>query len=120
MLFGLSNTLASFQGYINKIPAEKLNIFVIVYLDDILVYSENQDQDHVDAVLWVIDILKKNDLFANLKKYRFYKDEVRFLGYIISSQGIRMEDKRIKAVRNWSEPKSIRNIQVFIGFANFY
>ena len=92
MPFGLSNAPASFQGYINKILAEKLNIFVIVYLDDILIYIEDQGRGHVEAVRWVLDILRKNGLFANLKKCRFHKDEVRFLGYVISSQGIRMED----------------------------
>ena len=120
MPFGLSNAPASFQGYINKILAEKLNIFVIVYLDDILIYTENQGQGHVEAVRWVLEILRKNGLFANLKKCRFHKDEVRFLGYVVSSQGIRMEDKRIEAVRNWLEPKTVRDIQVFIDFTNFY
>ena len=120
MPFGLSNAPASFQGYINKILAEKLDIFVIVYLDDILIYTEDQGRGHVEAVRWVLDLLRKNGLFANLKKCRFHKDEVRFLGYVISSQGIRMEDERIKEVRNWPEPKSVRDIQVFIGFANFY
>ena len=118
--FGLSNIPASFQGYINKILAEKLNIFVIVYLDDIFIYTEDQSQGHVEAVRWVLDLLRKNGLFANLKKCRFHKDEVRFLGYVVSSQGIRMEDERIEAVKNWPEPKSVQDIQVFIGFANFY
>ena len=120
MPFGLSNTPASFQGYINKILAEKLNIFIIVYLDDIFIYTENQKRGHVEAVRWVLDILKKNGLFANLKKCRFYKDEVRFLGYVISSQGIQIEDERIKAVRSWPKPKSVQDIQVFIGFAKSY
>ena len=120
MPFGLSNALASFQGYINKILAEKLDIFVIVYPDDILVYTEDQGQGHVEAVWWVLDILRKNGLFANLKKCWFHKDEVRFLGYVVSSQGIWMEDEKIKAIINWPEPKSVRDIQVFISFANFY
>ena len=118
--FGLSNAPASFHGYINKILVEKLDIFVIVYLNDIFIYTEDQGQGHVEAVRWVLEILRKNGLFANLKKCRFHKDEVRFLGYVVSSQGIRMEDERIEAVRNWPEPKSVRDIQVFIGFANFY
>ena len=99
---------------------EKLDIFVRVYLDDILVYTEDQDQGHVKAVRWVLDILRKNSLFANLKKCWFHKDEVWFLEYVISSQGIRMEDKRIKTVKIWPELKLVRDIQVFIGFANFY
>ena len=120
MPFGLYNTLASFQGYINKILAEKLDIFVIVYLDDILIYTEVQGRGHVEAVQWVLDILRKNGLFANLKKCWFHKDKVRFLGYIVLSQGIRIKDERIEVVKNWPEPKSVRDIQVFIGFANFY
>ena len=120
MPFGLSNAPASFQGYINKILAEKLDIFVIVYLDDILIYTEDPGQGHVEAVRWVLDVLRRHGLFANLKKCRFHKDEVRFLGYIVLAQGVRMEDEQIEAVKNWPEPTSVRDIQVFIGFANFY
>ena len=120
MFFGLSNAPASFQGYINKILAEKLDVFVIVYLDDILIYTEDPGQGHVEAVRWVLDVLRRHGLFANLKKCRFHKDEVCFLGYVVSAQGVRMEDERIEAVKNWPEPTSVRDIQVFIGFANFY
>ena len=120
MPFGLSNAPATFQGYINKILAEKLNVFVIVYLDDILIYTKDTGQAHVKAVCWVLENLRKHDLFAHLKKCRFHQDEVRFLGYVVSTQGVRMEDERIEAVKSWPEPKSVRDIQVFIGFANFY
>ena len=59
-------------------------------------------------------------LFANLKKYRFHQEEVQFLGYVVSSKGIRIEDERIEAVKQWPEPQLVRDIQVFFGFANFY
>ena len=72
MPFGLSNAPTSFQGYINKILAKKLDVFVIVYLDDILIYTEDERQGHVEAVQWVLDLLRKNGLFANLKKCRFH------------------------------------------------
>ncbi len=120
MPFCLSNAPVSFQGYINKILAENLDVFVIVYLDDIFIHIEDPGQADVDAVRCVLDILTKNGLFANLKKCRFHKDEVRFLGYFVLAQGVKMEDERIEAVKNWPEPKSIRDIQVFLGFANFY
>ena len=68
----------------------------------------------------VLEELRKNSLFANLKKCRFDKDEVCFLGYVVSAQGVRIEEKRINVVKNWPEPKSIHDIQVFLGFANFY
>ena len=82
--FGLTNALVTFQGYINKILAEKLNVFVIVYLDDILIYPESKGEKHVQAVWWALDQLRKYSLYANLKKSHFYQDEVRFLGYIVS------------------------------------
>ena len=69
---------------------------------------------------WVLDVLRRHGLFANLKKCRFHKDEIRFLGYVVSAQGVRMEEKRIEAIKNWPEPTLVRDIQVFIGFANFY
>ena len=120
MPFGLTNTPATFQGYINKILAEKLDVFVIVYLDDIFIYTEDESEGHVQAVRWVLDQLRKFSLYANLKKCRFHQEEIRFLGYIVSSRGICMEDERIRAVEQWPEPKSVRDIQVFLGFANFY
>ena len=72
MPFGLSNAPANFQGYINKILAKKLDVFVIVYLDDILIYTKDKGQGHVETVRWVPDLLNKNGFFANLKKCRFH------------------------------------------------
>ena len=68
----------------------------------------------------MLDVLRKHGLFANLKKCQFHKDEVHFLGYIVLAQGVRIEDKQIEAIKNGPEPTSVRDIQVFIGFANFY
>ena len=120
MPFGLSNAPAIFQGYVNKFLAEKLDIFIIVYLDNILIYTEDPRQPHVEAVRWVLDQLRKCLLFANLKKCCFYQDEVCFLEYVVSSKGISMEVKRIKVVKEWPKPKSIQDIQVFLDFVNFY
>ncbi len=93
MLFGLINAPATFQGYINKILVEKLDVFVIVYLNDIFIYTENEGEDHVQVVQWVLDQLWKHLLYANLKKCRFHQDEVRFLGNIVSYQGIQIEEE---------------------------
>ena len=112
--------MASFQGYINKILAKKLNVFVIVYLNDILIYIKDNNQGYVEAVWWVFKKLRKHSLYINLKKYHFYKDEIWFLRYVILAQGVQIEDERIKVVKNWFEPKLIRDIQVFLNFANFY
>ena len=69
---------------------------------------------------WVLDQLRKYSLFANLKKCRFHQDKACFLGYIVSSKGINMEAEQIEVIRKWPKPNSVRNIQVFLGFANFY
>ena len=83
MPFGLFNAPMSFQSYINKILAEKLNIFVIVYLDNIFIYTKDPGQGHMEVVRWMLDVLRRHEFFANLKKYQFHKDEVCFLGYIV-------------------------------------
>ena len=120
MPFGLSNTLAIFQRYVNKILAKKLDIFVVVYLDDILIYTKDPRQSYVEVVRWVLVQLRKYSLFANLKKYRFHQDEICFLEYVVLLKGINMKAKKIEVVKDWPKPKSVRNIQVFLGFANFY
>ena len=120
MLFGLSNAPITFQGYVNKILTEKLDIFIVVYLDNILIYTKDFGQPHVEVVRWVLDQLQKHSLFANLKKCHFHQDEVRFLGYMISSKGISVEAEKIEVVKDLPKSKSVRNIQVFPGFTNFY
>ena len=97
--FGLSNASASFEGYINKTLAKKLDIFIIIYLNHIFIHIEDQARGHIEAVWWILDFLRKNDLFANLEKCRFHKNEVQFLGYIVPNQGIWMEDERIEAIK---------------------
>ena len=76
-------------------------MFVIVYLDDILIYIKNLGQGHIKCMRWVLDVLKRHEFFINLKNCQFYKNEVCFLGYVILAQGVRMEDKQIKMVKNY-------------------
>ena len=120
MLFGLTNALINFQGYVNKILAEKLDIFVIIYLDNILLYIKDPKQGYIKVVHWVLEIFRKYSLFANLKKCYFYQNEVRLLGFIISTNGIWMKEERIDVIKKWPELKSVWDILVFINFANFY
>ena len=110
MPFGLINAPTSFQGYINKILTKKLDIFVIMYLDDILIYTDNDGNSHVAAVRWMQEQLKKFSLFANLKKCQFYQKKIWFLGYVVSSKNIHIEDKKIAAVKQWSKPQSVWDI----------
>ena len=101
MPFGFSNTPSTFQEYVNKILTEKLDIFIIIYLDDILIYIKDPGQSHIKAVCKVLDQLRKHSLFANLKKCRFYQNEVRFLGYVVLSKRISIEAKKIEVVNDW-------------------
>ena len=120
MFFRLSNAPASFQGYINKILTKELYIFIIIYLNDNFIYTDDPGQGLMKAVRWVLDVLRRHRFFANLKKCQFHKNEVYFLGYIILDQGVKIEDEQIKVVKNWPKPTSVRDIQMLIGFANFY
>ena len=105
MPFGLTNAPASFQGYINKILARKFDIFVIVYLNDILIYTDDDGNGHVSAVRWMLEQLRKVLMFANLKKCQFPQKEVLFFGYMMSSKGICIEIKKIEAVKQWPKPQ---------------
>ena len=98
MPFGLTNTLVTYQDLINETLREYLDIFVIAYLDDILVYSRILDEYklHVSKVLGYLEV---RDLRLKLEKYKFYKEEVDFLGFIIGRNGIRIDPEKLKAVK---------------------
>lgn len=119
MPFGLTNAPATFQAYINKALAGLVDICCIVYLDDILIYSKDEAM-HEQHVRSVLERLRKWHLYINLGKCEFHTTEVGFLGFIVSPEGIRMEDERIKAVAQWPLPSSVRDIQSFLGFTGFY
>jgi hypothetical protein len=119
MPFGLTNAPATFQAFLNDVLREHLDNFVVIYLDDILIYSRNV-RDHIQHVRLVLAKLHAAELQVNLKKCVFHATEVEFLGYVISRDGIRMDSSKVQAVLAWPTPVSVRNIQVFIGFANFY
>jgi len=116
MPLGLVNAPATFQPMMNKILREFLAHGVVVYLDDILIYSENMG-DHIKLVL---DRLHQHDLAVSLKKSVFHQEEVKFLGYIVKTSGVTMSDRKVKSVQDWAHPRSVKEVQIFIGFANFY
>ena len=119
MPFGLCNAPASFQYFMNDILSDCLDIFCVVYLDDILIFSPNLN-DHIKHVKEILTCLRKNNLFAKLEKCEFHKSSVEFLGYIVSSKGLKMDNNKINAIKDWPIPQNIKDIQTFIGFANFY
>ena len=83
---------------------------MIVYLDNILVYTDDLGQPHVDTVDWILEQFRMHGLFANLKKFRFHQDEIPYLGFVVSAQSISMEEERIEAFKAWPETKSISDI----------
>ncbi len=114
MPFGFFNTPASFQSYMNKFFAEKLNIFILVYLNNILIYIEDVRQSHIEVMRWKPEQLWKYSIYAN------HEDEIQFLSFVVLAQSIKIKAKKIKAVRDWPKLQSVRDIQMFLGFANFY
>jgi hypothetical protein len=104
---------------INDVLHEYLDKCVIIYLDDILVYSTTREQ-HTKDVRNILDKLRQHNLWTKLEKCKFYQDSVEFLGYIITREGIMMDEKKVESVLSWPTPKTVKDIQAFLGFANFY
>lgn len=119
MPFGLTNAPATFQAYINRALAGLVDICCVVYLDNILIYSDTQEQHRRDLCA-VLERLRKFALYANRTKCHFFNTEVEFLGYIVSTAGISMDKRRVATIEEWPAPRSFREVQVFLGFANFY
>ncbi|KAL0186198.1 hypothetical protein M9458_017868, partial [Cirrhinus mrigala] len=117
MPFGLVNSPSVFQAFVNDIFRDMLNRWVIVYIDDILVFSDTRDQ-HVQHVRAVIQRLIDNQLHAKFEKCEFHQTATSFLGYVISSEGVAMD--KVNAVLKWPQPSNVRELQRFLGFANFY
>ena len=121
MPFSLINALATFQAYINQALRGLVDNFCMVYLDNILIFSKSEEEHHQHLEL-VIQRLRNAELYANPKKCEFFKSELEFLGFIVDSKGIRMDSARVETVSEWRNhpPKTYRDIQVFLGFCNFY
>jgi hypothetical protein len=119
MPFGLTNAPAVFQHMMNNVFHEYLDKFVVAYIDDILVYSRTQEE-HDHHVWLVLAKLREEGLYAKLEKCAFDQPQVEFLGFIVSSSGISMDRKKIQTILDWEAPTSVRDIQCFLGFANFY
>jgi hypothetical protein len=109
MPFGLSNAPATFQAYINDALHGLVDIFCVVYLDDILVYSSDESQ-HTEHVKAVLERLRQFKLYAKLSKCEFRTKKVDFLGFIISPKGISIEPSRVAAVKEWLELESFRDV----------
>lgn len=119
MPFGLTNAPAVFQGLINDVLRNMLNHYVFVYLDDILIFSKSL-HEHVHHVRSVLQCLLNNNLFVKPEKCEFHVSKVSFLGFILEGGSLQMDPKKSDAVREWPQPTSVKEVQRFIGFSNFY
>lgn len=119
MPFGLTNAPASFQSLANDTLREFLDIFVVVYLDDILVFSETE-AEHIEHVQKVLSKLRDASLYVKLKKCEFHVQSTEFLGFVISTKGISMDKKKVEAVASWPAPTTVKELMGFLGFTNFY
>ncbi|KAI5608620.1 hypothetical protein C0J50_6594, partial [Silurus asotus] len=119
MPYGLSISPAVFQGFMNEMLRPYLQRFVMVYIDDILIYSRNMEEHHTH-VRQVLGALRSHHLYLNHSKCEFHRPQTHFLGYVISARGIQMDEGKVKAVWDWPIPETIKELQRFLGFANFY
>ncbi|KAK3543848.1 hypothetical protein QTP70_030068 [Hemibagrus guttatus] len=119
MLYGLVNAPSVFQDFIHEVLQEFLHRFVLVYIDDILIYSWNLAEHH-HHIAEVLKHLREFQLFLKAEKCSFHQPSVQFLGYNIDSSGIRMDKGKVAAIRDWPTPTTVKELQRFLGFANFY
>ncbi|MBW0557784.1 hypothetical protein O181_097499 [Austropuccinia psidii MF-1] len=119
MPFGLTNCPASFQNLVNDIFQDLLDIYVVVYLDDIMVFSKSEEE-HFTHVSTVLSRLRANNLFAMASKCLFHVSSIEYLGYIVSSEGLKMDQEKVQKILNWPLPRNLKTLQSFLGFSNFY
>ena len=119
MSFGLTNAPAHFMYLMNSVFMPELDKFVVVFIDDILIYSKNEEE-HAEHLRIVLQRLREHKLYAKFSKCDFWLKEVQFLGHIISEAGISVDPSKIQDVLNWKTPESVSEIRSFLGLAGYY
>ncbi|KAF8712438.1 hypothetical protein RHS03_01055, partial [Rhizoctonia solani] len=118
MTFGLTNAPAAFQHFMNELFKDLLDICVIIYLDDILIYSKD-NSSHTQHVHKVLKQLMENQLFCKASKCTFHVISVEYLGIIVLDKGFSLDKLKIQAIQEWPTPTKVKEVQLFLGFANF-
>ncbi|KAA0050727.1 pol protein [Cucumis melo var. makuwa] len=119
MSFGLTNALAVFMDLMNRVFKDFLDSFVIVFIDDILIYSKTE-AEHEEHLHQVLVTLRANKLYAKFSKCEFWLKKVTFLGHVVSSEGVSVDPAKIEAVTNWPRPSTVNEIRSFLGLAGYY
>ncbi|XP_048048309.1 uncharacterized mitochondrial protein AtMg00860-like [Megalobrama amblycephala] len=119
MPYGLVNAPSVFQDFMQEVLWEFLHKSVLVYIDDSLIYSRSM-ADHRHHVAEVLQRLRDFQLYLKAEKCSFHQPSVQFLGYNINHSGVRMDERKVTAVQDWPVPTSVKELQRFLGFANFY
>jgi hypothetical protein len=119
MSFGLTNALAYFMYLMNSVFMPKLEKFIVVFIDDILVYSKNEEE-HAGHLHVVIQHLREHRLYAKLSKCDFWLKEIKFLGHTISEAGIAVDPDKVQEVMNWKPPTTVHQIRSFLGLTGYY
>ena len=119
MPFGLTNAPAAFMDLMNRVFQPYLDRFVIIFIDDILVYS-GSSEEHSEHLRIVLQTLRERQLYAKLSKCQFWLDRVAFLGHVISAEGVSVDPQKIEAVVNWKPPKNVSEVRSFLGLAGYY
>jgi hypothetical protein len=119
MPLGLCNAPATFMSIMNRIFHEEMDECVVVYIDNILIFSRSEF-DHARDLRWVLEKLRQHKLYANAEKSEFALRELEFLGHVLSGEGIRPDPKKIQAIREWEVPRTQKGVRSFLGLANYY
>ena len=119
MPFGLTNALAAFMDLMHRVFQPYLDQFVVVFADDILIYSQSE-REHEDHLRIVLQLLRDHQLYAKLSKCEFWLIEVRFLGHVVSASFVSVDPEKVEAMMSWERPKSVFEIRSFLGLAGYY
>jgi hypothetical protein len=119
MSFGLTNAPAYFMNLMNKVFIEELDKFVVVCIDDILIYSKSVEE-HEQHLRVVLEKLRAHKLYAKFSKCEFWLEKIAFLGHILTAEGVAVDLEKVKAVSNWQQPTNVSEIRSFLGLAGNY
>ena len=117
--FGLTNAPATFMCLINNIFHQYLDKFVLIFIDDILIYSRTMEEHHEHLRL-VLQTLREHQLYAKFSKYEFFKEKIQYLGHIITKEGIAVDPEKIRTIMEWPVPKDVADIRYFMGLVGYY